>query len=328
MDKYMVVLQICAILFICFLLYFLYKFILSLMKKNRLSYFSLDLGKEKYSEVNIVMKWFYKFSDFLKSLVIFNCVARTYDKYVRDDGKLRNGIDFISFKIIVGLLLTFVYVLVASLYRDNISTLLLIITFILGFVLIDFYCIFYTRKRVKLMSNSVITSIIVMNNSFKVNRSIEQAIEDTINRSDDEIKKEFSKVLSDIRLGLGIDVAFRRMYKRTNLNIILYISNVFSLVNKCNISLVEVFNSLEDKLLSDNKFNKELRYLDRNNNLARIIFAIIPLVFIVTVIVYNPKYFDLMISSSGYIIILVLSIVYIFYLLVINKLVRGSRYGR
>ena len=105
MDKYQLVLQIFAILFICYLFYLLIKFIIAFFKMKRLSIYSLDIKDEKI-ERNFVFNIIFKFADFLMSLVIFNELGRTYNKYIYGDSRLRKGIDYVSIKILLGILRT------------------------------------------------------------------------------------------------------------------------------------------------------------------------------------------------------------------------------
>jgi hypothetical protein len=62
--------------------------------------------------------------------VIFNGLARTYDKYIYEDGKLKKSMDYVSVKILLGGLLIFINVFIHSLYKLEFGALLLLISFI------------------------------------------------------------------------------------------------------------------------------------------------------------------------------------------------------
>ena len=245
MDKYMIVLQICAILFICFIVYFLYKFVNSLIKKNRLSYFSLDIKKDENSSDSFIFKYIYKFSQILESLVVFNGLAKTYDKYVYYDIRFRKGMDFVSVKVLGGLLFIGLYLFITFLYKDVINSWLILVTFVLGFILLDFYCIFVKRKSNEKIDVLIVPVLLDFINSLK-SLSVSQSLNDIAFRNNGIIKKEFEKVLSDVKLGLNIGEAFNRMYKRTGSKVILNVSNMFILVYKNNINLLDCLDDIND----------------------------------------------------------------------------------
>jgi Flp pilus assembly protein TadB len=324
MDKYTLALQILAWLFIGYLVYLVIRYIKSLSRLNRLSYYSLNLENKK--DKGLINNIIFKMSRILESLVIFNSLARTYDKYIYTDSKLRKGIDYISIKILLGIGLIFINLLINSLYKIEFSTLLILISFILGFIIPDFYCLFNKSKRVNILNKNLLSAIIIMNNSYKANESTEQAIKSEIDRTEGAVSVEFMKVLNDIKLGIDISEAFGRMYERTNLPVIKYISSVLGLVNKSGIDIIDAFSSIEKKLLEIEKFNNELIVLRDTNRLSVLLFSILPLVFLVTVIAYNTEYIKLLMNVNGIFIILIMFISYMLYLFIIKRIIRGDKY--
>ena len=324
MDKYTLALQILAWLFIGYLVYLVIRYIKSLSRLNRLSYYSLNLENKK--DKGLINNIIFKMSRILESLVIFNSLARTYDKYIYSDSKLRKGIDYISIKILLGIGLIFINLLINSLYKIEFSALLILISFILGFIIPDFYCLFNKSKRVNILNKNLLSAIIIMNNSYKANESTEQAIKSVIDRTEGAVSVEFMKVLNDIKLGIDISEAFGRMYERTNLPVIKYISSVLGLVNKSGIDIIDAFSSIEKKLLEIEKFNNELIVLRDTNRLSVLLFSILPLVFLVTVIAYNTEYIKLLMNVNGIFIILIMLISYMLYLFIIKRIIRGDKY--
>ena len=324
MSKYAFALQVLAWLFIGFVIYLGIRYIISLVKLNRLSYYSLNIDNKK--DNGLVLNIVFKLSKILSSLVIFNGLARTYDKYVYEDSNLKRGMDYVSIKILMAFILVFINILINSLYRLEFSALLVLLSFVLGFIIPDFYCLFTKSKRVKILNKSLLSAIIIMNNSYKANESTEQAVKSVINRTEGAVSIEFMKVLNDIKLGIDISEAFKRMYERTNLPVVKYMSNVLSLVNKSGIDIIEAFANIEKKLLELEKFNNELIVLRDTNRLSVLLFAILPIVFLVTVIAYNTSYIDLIMGTNGVFIILIIFISYMLYLFIIKRIIRGDKY--
>ena len=324
MDKYTVALQILAWLFIGYIVYLVIRYIKSLSRLNRLSFYSLNLENKK--DKGLINNIIFKTSKVLESLVIFNGLARTYDKYIYSDSRLRKGIDYVSIKILLGLLFIFVNVLINALYRIEFSSLLILISFILGFIIPDFYCLFNKSKRVNILNKNLLSAIIIMNNSYKANESTEQAIKSVIDRTEGAVSVEFMKVLNDIKLGIDISESFNRMYERTHLSVIKYMSSVLGLVNKSGIDIIDAFSNIEKKLLEIEKFNNELIVLRDTNRLSVLLFSILPLVFLVTVVAYNTEYIKLLMNVNGIFIILIMLISYMLYLFIIKRIIRGDKY--
>lgn len=327
MNKYELVLQIFAIVFLLFILYLLFRFIIATIRAKRLTDFSLRGSKES-SEKSIIFRIIYSFSDFLKSLVIFNQYGKTYDKYIYEESRLRKGIDYISIKILLGISFVFSYLFISFLYRDSISSLLILLVFVIGFLLPDFYCLFIRRKKVKILNKNMLSAIIIMNNSFKANSSTEKAINDVISRTDGLLSIEFKKVLNDLKIGMNVSEAFLRMYRRVRISSILYISRVLSLVNKSGISIVEAFDLIESKLINEEKFNNQINVLNSTNKISLLIFSILPVIFILCIIFYNKEYIMLFNTYLGTFVLAIILILYVFYLMLLRMIFRGGKYDR
>lgn len=324
MDKYKICLQVCAIIFICFLIYLLYRFIISVLRKKRLNSFAIDLEKEKYLDDSLLMKIIFGLSNILSSMVIFNGIGRMYDKYVNEDSRLRKGMDYLSIKTWLGIIFIFVYLFVCFLYKDSVNVVLVITCFILGFIIPDFYCLLIKSKRKKYINKHILRAVIIMNSSFKANRTVEQAVSDVIQRVGSNIDYEFKKVLNDIKLGLSLSESFKRMYNRTNSDIVLRMCNALDLADKGRINVVDIFNDIEKELLEEEKFNNELEAVKSMNSLALGIFIILPLVFIVYVILLNNDYINLLNNKTGGIIIVILGIIYLLYVFILKRIARGK----
>lgn len=327
MNKYELVLQIFAIFFLLFILYLLFRFVVASIRAKRLTDFSLRGSKES-SEKSIIFRIIYSFSDFLKSLVIFNQYGKTYDKYIYEESRLRKGIDYISIKILLGISFVFSYLFISFLYREPISSLLILLVFVIGFLLPDFYCLFIRRKKVKILNKNMLSAIIIMNNSFKANSSTEKAINDVISRTDGLLSIEFKKVLNDLKIGMNVSEAFLRMYRRVRISSILYISRVLSLVNKSGISIVEAFDLIESKLINEEKFNNQINVLNSTNKISLLIFSILPVIFILCIIFYNKEYIMLFTTYLGTFVLAIILILYVFYLMLLRMIFRGGKYDR
>lgn len=323
MEEYRVLLQIILLIICLFLLYLLVKYIRSIMIKNRLSDYSINLGDD-----NLEYKSFYKIilvvGNFLDSLVIFNGLARTYKKFINDDSKLRREIDFISLKFVFGILMILLYLFLVILYNDEILLYLVLICFVLGFLLPDFYWVFKDNHHKSIGNQDILKVVIIMENSYKVNRSTEQAVNDVINRTDGNLRLEFKKVLADMRIGLDVSDAFYRLYYRTRLEAVRRIANSFKIIDVSGISAALVFEEIEKYLIMDERFEQEMNVYYSVNKIAHLVFLLLPLIFIVSILLFNKRYIDVLLSEIGVFLILILGIIYLLYMLFLRRIIGGS----
>ena len=322
MKDFEIVLFIIAILAVCFVLYLLYKVCIFLNKKDRLSDFGIDV-KGTDIDVSFRYKFLYKVANFLESLVIFNGMARTYDKYVSKEGNLRKGMDYLAIKLSLGIIFVLIYVFMMMLGFGKINPYIAIVCFILGYIVVDFYCYFKQYQQKKIVMKDLISAIIIMRNSYKANRNIDEMMDDLVSRTDGRIKEEFKRVRGDIKVGLSVSEAFKRMYERTNIPIVLDLADMLSLTNKTSVNMIKVLEVMEKKVIDYEKLDDEVNLYRSINKLAYFVFLILPFVFIIFFIVSNQVYLDIIGSQAGSAIVLTITIIYILYILILNKVVKG-----
>lgn len=321
MDKYDSLLQLCAIIFIVFICYLLFKYIVYLTKKNRLVDFSL---KVKTNRNNPLLKAIKSISSTLKAIPFIK--GKKYNKYARLVPRFDDGYDVLSSKILCSLFILFLYIFVSLLYKENIHLVVVLVCLILGYVLLDFFYIFNGRNVYRLVSKDMLGAVIIMNNDFKANRSVEQAINDVIERKKGPIGNEFKKVLDDTELGLSYGEAFLRMYKRTNIDCVLDLSHAFSLYNMIGSDLIEIFDSIEEKIIEEEKFDIQVRSSKAFNKFFVVLFDLLPIVIVVMLFVLNDKYTKLILEAKGIVLIGLIVLLYIIYIITISKIVRRYSY--
>ncbi len=321
MNELTIVLQFIAFLFIFYVLLLGVKFCSSLNKRKRIRDFAISIDKFSTND-SIVFKIVFKFSDLLESFVIFNNIGRVYDEYIDKDSRLKKGINYISIKILIGLLLSIMYIVLMLLNKQVIDIIVLMVVFILGYVIPDFYCMYISKKNKRITNGEILNAIIIMSNSYKVGRSTEQAIGDVVKRSDGKLKEEFSKVLSDIKIGMSSYEAFRRMYERTWNKTIKEVGNLLYSISKSGVSSSLVFDEMEKKLVRKDKFEEKVRRIYETNLMAFIIFTFLPLIFLIYVMFFKLDLQKIIASTVGGIIIVILFILYLLYSFLIWKITK------
>lgn len=313
MNKYRTVLQILTIFIILFFLYLGYRFIASLNKKKRINSFSINIKTDNLSK-NFLLRFINQFSQFLSSLVIFNSLSHTYDKY--HTKYLTSGMDYISIKILLAFLLDILYMLITFLYQDSLSVLIILVMFIIGFILPDFYCLYLDKENKHLTDKDFLNALYLLKSNAH-HKSIIIVLEKTILSLDNPLKKEFNKVLNDIKLGLSLHEAIYRMYQRTNYQVFKQFSYLLKVSHN---DLLTSLNILEKELKGNEQLNNELKGIKSINTMSLVIFSLLPLIFISTFILFNEIYLNMILNEWGILIVLSLIISYILYVFILFRI--------
>ena len=262
MNAYSGVLQFFAIFVIACIVFSFIRLLVSVARSKRIEEFAISTHNEGVTFEQRLYSIVYWFSDFISELVIFNSLSGTYEKYVAlADNKFRKGMDFIALKVLFGMVLTLMYVIWSSTFNSKIGLLLVVISFIIGSVIPDIYYKLRYYKNNTDIVDDLLRAVIIINNSFRANRSVEQALNDVIDRLDGPLKREFVKVKNDLRLGIDLGTAFRRMYDRTKISTIYDIANKMALIGEQGVNVVKVFENIEKDILEEEKIRNDVKNL-------------------------------------------------------------------
>lgn len=317
--------KILAIFILILIVLLILRVIILHVRYHRINDFAIS-SKELDGTNNIFIKFILSFSRLLKQLVIFNSIAKYYDKYINENSIFKKNMDYLALSFITGFSLSIIYIIGSMLYFNKIIILQALIFFIMGFLIPNIYLLCKRGNRNKINDNDIIKVVIIMNNSFKVNRNSEQALKDAIDRTDGLLKEELQKVLKDTKLGISYADSFLRMKKRLRIPIIDEIVNAFNLHEVANIPYQNIFESVETKLVSQIKINDEIKQLKKFNIISYVFFTLLPLVLIIILILVNEDYYNLVTGSNGWAIYLSEIILYIVYLLIIMYIEKGHKY--
>lgn len=323
------ILQILGIVLVALVVFFIIKLIFSVIRSRRIEAFAIKQNNGKLNLEYYFFKIIHQLSDVLKKMVIFNTVAHVYDKYLSSDDKnFRTGLDFITLKIFSGLLLIFLYILGAVLYLKKIDSFIILLSFVIGFSLVDLVLVFKYDKRRRVIVNDILRAVIIMSNSFKANKSMDQALNEVVLRLNGPIKDEFNKVINDIKLGISVHEAFFRMYRRTLLNVVFEVANILKMTDGTGADYVSIFDLIEKKIVDNENVQKELDDIKVFNNIFIVFMIVLPIFMVFVLICLNIDYYNLILGKNGFMVIVLLLVVYVAYLFIIRKINRRDFNGR
>ena len=297
-------------------------------KARRIAYYSLEPLKDDTISLSEYITKFYfnllgKNRKILKKISYFNKKAKKYEKFIKYTHRdMFVAIDFISNKIMI-MLLFLLLTIISGVFTTGISIFSLFISAVLGYYLLDIFLFFYYKRQTKLIENELLRSIIIMNNAFKSGKSTLQALKIAADDLPEPISDEFKKMYLDMKYGLSVDTVFDRFAKRVNLEEAVYLSSSLTILNKTGGNIVEVFSSIERTLFDKKKLNEELKNISASPKMVTRVLFIIPIVFTLIIYILNPAYFaPLFESTLGYMIIGIILLMFIIYILVLNRIMK------
>ena len=185
MEAYSSILQFIAIFVIVLIVFSFFRLLVSVARSKRIEDFAISSHNEGLTFEQWLYKIVYWLSEFIEELVIFNNLASPYEKYVAmGDNKFKKGMDFIALKTLFGTAMALMYVIWAFIFNAGIGLLLVDLSFFIGSIVPDiYYKLRYYRNNTDIVDD-LLRAVIIINNSFRANRGVEQALNDVIERLD------------------------------------------------------------------------------------------------------------------------------------------------
>ena len=234
-----------------------------------------------------------------------------------------NIIDSIVFAFIFLVL----YISLCIFYIKKVDLLASCLAFMLGFILPGLIDMIKHQLNKKSIEKDLLKSIIIINNNLQANRSIKEALIDTKNKLNGPLKDEINRVINDMDHGLSLEVAFKRMKNRCEVEDITYLTTTLSMLSKTGGNTKEVFNYLEDLFQTRKKLNQELEANIASAKLVYIILSILPLIVFIGMNIMYDDYLALYLTSPlGNILAIVQVLLYIAYILIIRKVMIIDKY--
>ena len=321
----MIVIQVAVVVFFLIILYVIFKNLKTYNYEKKFASYSLLSDKDAEVTLieyihDIVFKLVYKISNILKISKAITKHSKKYDDDVKLDSHIRNGLDYISIKILIGLSCSILVIISFILRYLEFDLFKVLLAFIVGYLLPNIFISITRSKKKKKVGDDLLKAVMIMNNSFKSGRNIMQAINTVVEELDGPISDEFKKISLDISYGLSIDTVFNRFYNRVGLEDAKYIASSLTLLNKTGGNIIKVFSMIEKSFFDKKKLINELRSLTASSVFVFRVLVFLPIFFTIVITVLNKDYFKPLFSSMfGIFILLIIISIYALYILVIKK---------
>lgn len=270
-----------------------------------------------------------KYNLFIKNLskilshsTLLTKYSKKYNKYCHAFN-VDTEVNFISNKIVVGLIFIVFTIFIKLIRFDYINIYELLLSFILGYYVIDAIYLYKYKQYQKNLENDLLEAVIIMNNSFKAGSSITQAMQIVEKELSGSIALEFKKMNEELAFGLSIDVVFERFSTRINIDEVNYIASSISIVNKTGGNIIKIFSSIEKTLMGKKKLKAELKSLTSNSRMMTYILIGLPVFFVFIISLMDMNYFKpLFTNVFGIALALLIIILYVMYIYIVRKVMK------
>ena len=323
------IIQTIIMILLAFIIFYLIIYNKALKIEKRISKYSIESIKDTsvslFDLVHINYKKLVKvFTKTLKKSAVLKKYQEKYSKYISyDQMKDVCAMDYISNKFIISILFILIIFFARVIEGLFPSMFDILLSGLLGFFVLDIYLKINNIIKKRRIEQDLLNAIIIMNNAFRSGRSTMQAIEIVAKELKGPISQEFEKMHLEISYGLSLDVVFDRFSKRIESDEVSYITSSLSILNKTGGNIIKVISSIEKMLFNKRKLKEEMKSLTSSSKMISRLLLIMPFIFILLIIILDPKYFLPLIKTTvGNIFLCLIVLIYGFYAFAINRIMK------
>jgi len=174
----------------------------------------------------------------------------------------------------------------------------LLIGFGLGMVLPKYYAAFILKKRREMFETQIIDALMIMASSFRGGLSLVQSMESVVEEMPDPARHEFEIVLGENKMGVSLEEALGRFYKRMPSAAMQQFVSAILLSRETGGNLPAIFMRIISSVRERHKIEENLRVLTMQGKLQAIVMSGLPIGFFFMVNSTNPQYFKVMLTTD------------------------------
>ena len=316
-----------AVLFILFILFIIWFLLIihSIKLANRLHNHVLKKpNNDDMAMLDKLLTWYKK-----KKIEVAEGILEISSKKKKTNDRNKQIKDIYSLidSFVYAILFVITYILISIFYIQKINLFSSILAFLLGFILPGIIDMVKHELNKKNIEKELLKSIIIINNNLQANKSIKEALIDTKDKLNGPLRDELSNVINDLDHGLSLEVAFKRMKNRCEVNDVTYLTTTLAILSKTGGNTKEAFNYLEDLFQTRKKLNQELDATIASSKLVYMILSVLPIIVFIGMLLMYDNYLQLYLTTNlGYLLIGIQILLYITYILIIRKIMIIDKY--
>lgn len=169
---------------------------------------------------------------------------------------------------------------------------------VLGFILPKSYAGMLMQKRKKQFDDQLIDALMIMSSSFRGGLSLIQSMEAVVEEMPDPIRQEFGIVLGENKMGVSLDEAMSRLYKRMVSPSLQQMISAILLARETGGNLPVIFTRIVSSIRERRKIEENLRMLTMQGKIQAFVMSGLPVAFFFMVKSTNAEFFDVMLTTD------------------------------
>jgi tight adherence protein B len=153
-------------------------------------------------------------------------------------------------------------------------------------------------KRKMLFKSQLTDALMIISSSLRGGLSLVQAIEVLVEEAAPPMSQEFGLVLRESKVGVSLDESLMKMYQRVRVKELEFVINSILVARETGGDLTKVLYRLSTTMRDNLKLEDNIRTLTLQGKLQGIIMSVLPFIFIISILTFNPKHFDIMLQSD------------------------------
>lgn len=174
----------------------------------------------------------------------------------------------------------------------------LVVGAIIGFIMPKMYAGMLMRKRKKQFDDQLIDALMIMSSSFRGGLSLIQSMEAVVEEMPDPIRQEFGIVLGENKMGVSLEEAMSRLYKRMPSPSLQQMISAILLARETGGNLPAIFSRIVSSIRERRKIEENLKVLTLQGKVQSLVMSGLPIAFFMLVRGTNPTYFNVMLESD------------------------------
>lgn len=168
----------------------------------------------------------------------------------------------------------------------------------LGLALPTFAIKMLEARRRQRFQAQLVDGIMMLSSSLKGGLSFLQAIEVLVEDMPAPICQEFGLILRENKMGIALDESLKRLNARMKMAELELLINSILVAKETGGDLTRVLSRLSATIRDNVKLKESVKTLTLQGNIQGVVMSILPIVFTVAVLNFNPRHFDIMFHTE------------------------------
>ncbi|MBF0486480.1 MAG: type II secretion system F family protein [Candidatus Omnitrophica bacterium] len=169
---------------------------------------------------------------------------------------------------------------------------------VIGFIIPKVYANMLIQQRKKQFESQLIDALMIMSSSFRGGLSLIQSMEAVVEEMPEPIRQEFGIVLGENKMGVSLDEAMNRLYKRMPSPALQQMVSAILLARETGGNLPLIFSRIVGTIRERKKIEENLYVLTLQGKLQAVVMSGLPIGFFFMVNATNPQYFRMMTTTE------------------------------